>query len=81
MKNEGNENKIILGNINCTIDKTEPDGENKTKTIDAVPIMPCQNYPWIMAWRMYVEGRNQIPPSSLATTGPLERVQDKQGLY
>ena len=29
-KNEGNENKIILGNFNCTMDKMERDGRNKT---------------------------------------------------
>ena len=33
MKNEANENKIILGDFNCTMDKTEQDGENKTKTL------------------------------------------------
>ena len=30
-KNEGNENKIILGDFNCTTDKMDRDGENKTK--------------------------------------------------
>ena len=29
-KNEANENKIILGDFNCTMDKTEGDGRNKT---------------------------------------------------
>ena len=29
-KNEGNENKIILGGFNCTMDKMERDGRNKT---------------------------------------------------
>ena len=29
-KNEGNENKIILGDFTCTIDKMERDGRNKT---------------------------------------------------
>ena len=28
-KNEGNENKIILGDFNCTMDKMERDGRNK----------------------------------------------------
>ena len=28
-KNEGNENKIILGDFNCTTDKMERDGRNK----------------------------------------------------
>ena len=29
-KNEGNENKIILGDFNCTMNKMERDGRNKT---------------------------------------------------
>ena len=29
-KNEGNENKMILGDFNCTMDKMERDGRNKT---------------------------------------------------
>ena len=29
-KNEWNENKIILGDFNCTVDKMERDGKNKT---------------------------------------------------
>ena len=29
-KNEGNENKIKLGGFNCTVDKMEKDGRNKT---------------------------------------------------
>ena len=27
-KNEGNENKIIHGDVNCTMDKIDRDGEN-----------------------------------------------------
>ena len=27
-ENEGNENKIRLGDLNCAIDKTDTDGEN-----------------------------------------------------
>ena len=30
-KNEGNENKIMLGVLNCTMDKIDRDGENKTQ--------------------------------------------------
>ena len=30
-KNEGNENKIMFGDLNCTMDKTDRDGENKTQ--------------------------------------------------
>ena len=31
-KNEGNENKII-GDLNCTMDKIDRDGENKTRRL------------------------------------------------
>ena len=30
-ENEGNENKIMLGDLNYTMDKIDRDGENKTK--------------------------------------------------
>ena len=29
-KNEGSENKIMLGDVNCTMNKIDRDGENKT---------------------------------------------------
>ena len=32
-KNEGNENKIMFGDLNCTMDKTDRDGENKTQRL------------------------------------------------
>ena len=32
-KNEGNENKIILGDVNCTMDKIDRDDENKTQRL------------------------------------------------
>ena len=32
-KNEGNENKIIIGDLNCTMDKIDRDGENKTQIL------------------------------------------------
>ena len=32
-KNEGNENKIMLGDLNCPMDKIDRDRENKTKTL------------------------------------------------
>ena len=32
-KNKGNENKIILGDFNCTIYKMERDGGNKSQTL------------------------------------------------
>ena len=33
--------------------------------VDVVSIMPCQNSSWIMDWRIFGEGRSQIPVSSL----------------
>ena len=42
-RNDGNENKIVLGNFSCTIHKTVGDGDIKRL---AVPIMPCQNSSW-----------------------------------
>ena len=43
-KNEGNENKIMLGELNFTMDKIDRDGENKHKNfVGAVLIMPCLN--------------------------------------
>ena len=32
-KNDGNKNKIILGDFNCTMDKMDRDGKNGTKRL------------------------------------------------
>ena len=32
-KNEGNKNKMILGDFNCTMDKMDRDGGNKTQKL------------------------------------------------
>ena len=32
-KNEGNESKIMLGDLNCSMDKIDRDGENKTQML------------------------------------------------
>ena len=73
----------MLGDLNCTMDKIDKDGENKTQRhfIGAVPVTPCLNSSWIIGWGIYGEGRTQIPLSSPATIGPLPRTQDRQGLY
>ena len=39
-KSEGNENKIMLGDLICTMDKIERDGENKTQRLYGC----CSNY-------------------------------------
>ena len=41
-KNEENENKIILGDFNCTMNKMDRYGGKKTDFIDAVPIIPSK---------------------------------------
>ena len=78
-KNEGNENRKILGNSNCTMDKMDSYGENKTQRLYRC----CSNYVLIVdnGLRIYGEGRTQIPLSSPAMIGPLARIQDKLGPY
>ena len=81
-KNKGNENKVTLGDFNCTMDKLAGMVEIKHKElIDVVPIMPCQNSSWIMGSRIYGEGRTQIPLNSPTIIDTLAKVQDSQGLY
>ena len=81
-KNEGNENKIMLGDLNCTMDKIDRDGENKTQILYRC----CSNY--ALSKLMVDNGledlwRRENPDSlsSPATIGPLPRIQDRQGLY
>ena len=38
-KNEGNENKIILGDFNCTIDKMDRYGGNKIQTLQMLSLL------------------------------------------
>ena len=78
-KNEGNENKIILGDFNCTMDKMDRYGGNKTQRLYRC----CSNYALIVdnGLRIYGEGRTQIPLSSPTMIGPLARIQDRQALY
>ena len=66
-KNKGNENKIIFGDFQCTMDKMERNDENKADFRYAVSIMPWQNSLWIMNSMIYGEGRTQIPLSSPVT--------------
>ena len=81
-KNEGNENKRMFGDLNCTVDKTDRYGEKKHKDfIGDVPVMPCLNSSRIMYLRIYGEGRTQIPLNSTAAIGPLPRIRDRQCLY
>ena len=77
-KNEGNENKIILGDFNCTMNKMDRYGGNKTQRLYRY----CSNNALIVdnGLRIYGEGRTQIPLSLPAMIGPLARIQDRQGL-
>ena len=78
-KSEGNENEIILGKFNCTMDKMDRCGGNKIQRLYRC----CSSYVLNVDYglRIYGEGRTQIPLSSLAMIGPLARIQDRQGLY
>ena len=78
-KNERNENKIILGDFNCTKKKMDRYGGNKTQRLYRC----CPNCVFIVdnGLRSYGEGKAQILLSSLAMIGPLARIQDRQRLY
>ena len=79
-KNEGNENKTILGGFNCTMDKMNRYGGNKTQRLFH---RCCSDYAFIVdnGLRIYREERIQILLSSPAMKGPLERIPNRQGLY
>ena len=47
-KNEGNENKILLGDLNCTMDEIDRDDENKTQRL----YRWCSNY---ALWKLIVD--------------------------
>ena len=78
-KNEGNENKIILGDFNSTIDKMRRYSGNKTQKLYRC----CSNYVLIVdnCLKIYGEGRTQIPQSSATIIVTLERIQNRQNLY
>ena len=81
MENKSEENKkiIILGDFNCTMDKMDRYGGNKTQRF----------YRWCSYYALNVdnglricgEGRTQIPLSSPTMIGPLANIQDRLGLY
>ena len=77
-KDERNENKIILGDFNCTKDKMDRYGGNKTQILYRYCFYYALNVD--DGLRIYEEGRTQIPLSSPAMIGPLARIQDRQGL-
>ena len=65
-KNEGNENKIILGELNCTMDKIDRDGENKRQRYFSNNAL----------LKLIVDiGLGDL------WVGLLARIQDTQGLY
>ena len=81
-KKEGNESKIIPGDLDCTMDKIDSDDENKTRGLYRC----CSSY---ALSKLTVENGlddlwrrgTQIPLSSPAMIGPLLRMQDRQGLH
>ena len=81
-KNKGNENKIILEDFNCTMDKMDRDGENKTKILylccsSYVRSKPIVDNGLEDLWRR----ENPVFLSLPATIGLLSRIQDRRGLY
>ena len=79
-KNEGNENKIILGDFNCTMDKMERDGRNKT-------LYKC-HFNYALSKLIVDNGledlwRRENPDSSdfICYTRSSNRSGSKQGLY
>ena len=77
-ENEGNEKKILLGDFNCTKEKMDSYGGNKTQML----YRRCSDYALNVdnGLKICEEGRTQIPLSSPAMIGPLARIQDRQGL-
>ena len=81
-KNEGNENKIMLGDLNCTMDKIDWDGENKTQRL-------YRCYSNYVLSKLIVDNglgdlwrrENPVTLSSPTLIGPLPRIQDRQGLH
>ena len=78
-KNDGNKSKIILGHLNCTMNKMDRYDGNKIQRLYRC----CFNYALIVdnSLRIYGKGRTQIPLGSLAMIGPLAKIQNRQGLY
>ena len=72
-KNEGNENNIIFGDFNCTVDKMHKYKGNKTQRLYRC----CSNYALIVdnGLRIYGEERTQISLGSPAMIGPLTGIQ------
>ena len=69
-KNEVNENKIILGNFNCTMER-----DDRNKTLYVISIVSCQNSSWIMDWRENPDFSEFIRYNrSSGTTSTLDRV-------
>ena len=73
-KSEGNKNKIILGDFNCNMDKTDRDGGNKTQRLYRCDSNhDLSKSPWIIDSRIYREVITQIPLISPTTIDPLPK--------
>ena len=78
-KNEGNENKIMLGDLDCTMFKIDRNGENKTERLYRC----CSNYALsklIMDNGFEDLWRKERPDSPPSTIGSLPRILDRQVL-
>ena len=75
-KNDGNKNKIILGDFNCTMDKMDRDGKNGTKRL----YRQCSNY--VLLKLIVDNGLEDLwrreNPHSPAMINPFARIQDRQ---
>ena len=81
-KNKGDENKIILEDFNCTMNKMDKNGENKTNILylccsSYVRSKPIVDNGLEDLWRR----ENPVFLSLPATIGLLSRIQDRRGLY
>ena len=77
-KDEGNENKIVLGDFISTMDKMERYGGNKTQTCYRCYCYYSLNV--YNALRIYGERSTQILLSSPPIIAHFARIQDRQGL-
>ena len=81
-KNERNEKKIMLGDLNCTMDKIDRDGENKTQRLYRC----CFNY---ALFKLIVNNgledlsrkENPDSPDFICYDRSFAKDQHRQGLY
>ena len=74
-KSEGNESKIILylGTLIVLWIKSTGIVKKLKAFINVAPLIPCQNWPWIMVLKIYGRERTKVPLSSPTTIDPLKQ--------